>query len=227
MWDAVVAELQNDFRCLRYDTRGHGASSVSAQVFEIAELADDLAALLDGVGIKAAHIAGLSLGGMTAQSFAVRHPKRVASLTLMATTAYMPTEAAWNERAALVRRRGTQVIIEPTLERWFTEGFRSGEAEALCSVQEAFCGMDPSGYASCCEAIGRMDLRPELANIKAPTTIIAGEQDPVTPVSMARALCDGIRGAKLHVLSPAAHLLAVEQPELTARYLSEASLGSS
>ena len=68
MWDAVVGELAAEFRCIRYDTRGHGASDVPAKAFEIDDLADDMAAILDHLDVETAHIAGLSLGGMIGQT---------------------------------------------------------------------------------------------------------------------------------------------------------------
>lgn len=213
MWDRVIDELAAEFRCIRYDTRGHGASDVRAVPFEIADLADDVAALLGHLDIARAHMAGLSLGGMVAQAFAARHPGKTVSLTLMATTAHLPTRQSWYERAALVRREGTQAILSPTLERWFTDGFRAGAPTAVKAVADVFTAIDRNGYAAACEAIGRMDLRPVLAGITAPTMVIAGAQDPATPLAMAEALRDGIAKSELTVLSPAAHLLAVEQPE--------------
>jgi 3-oxoadipate enol-lactonase len=219
MWDGVVERLQGAFRCIRYDTRGHGASSVTSRAFAVADLADDLAALMDHLGLPSAHIAGLSLGGMTAQALAIHHPKRVKSMTLMATSAFMPTQTAWNDRAALVRREGTAAIIDATLQRWFTPPFVEAASLGLNAVRDAFVATDRHGYAACCEAIGDMDLRPDLPRIKAPTFIIAGRDDPATPVSMMEEMTVGIRHATLAVIPDAAHLLAVEQPGATAALL--------
>ena len=211
IWDAVVDELAAEFRCIRYDTRGHGASDVPRGAYEIGDLADDAAAILDHLGVERAHFAGLSLGGMVGQAFAVRHPARLASLTLMATTAFFPTRESWYERAALVRREGTQAIQPATLERWFTPGCRASAPTVVKAVADDFAASDREGYAAACEAIGRMDLRPIRKSITAPTTIIAGAEDPATPLAMAETLREGIAGATLVTLSPAAHLLAVEQ----------------
>jgi 3-oxoadipate enol-lactonase len=219
MWDSVVGQLQMQFRCIRYDTRGHGASSVPSSSFMIDDLADDLAALLDHLGLATAHVAGLSLGGMTAQKLAIRHPKRVESLTLMATSACMPTQAAWHDRAALVRREGTAAIIDATLLRWFTPTFVRSASSDVIDVREAFVATSRNGYAACCEAIGAMDLRPDLPQIMAPTFIIAGRDDPATPVSMMEEITVGIRHATLAIIPNAAHLLAVEQPGATAKLL--------
>jgi 3-oxoadipate enol-lactonase len=219
MWDAVVAELSAEFRCIRYDTRGHGRSTTGAGLYEITDLADDALAILDNLGIAKVHFAGLSLGGMTGQSFAMRHGDRLASLTLMATSAFMPTREAWEDRAQLVRREGTQAIVEATKERWFTEGFRYGSGARVDEVAATFSGIDREGYAQACEAIARMDLRPSLAAIRARTLVIAGREDPATPLVMAEQLTGAIAGARLTVISPAAHLLAVERPAETADLL--------
>src|SRR3954451_11910360 len=123
MWDAVVAELSAEFRCIRYDMRGHGASTRGREPFEISDLAGDAIAILDNLAIDRIHFAGLSIGGMTGQALAIHHPERLASLTLMAKTAFMPPASAWNDRAALIRREGTTAILDATLERWFKAGF--------------------------------------------------------------------------------------------------------
>jgi 3-oxoadipate enol-lactonase len=222
MWDEVVAALAVDFRCIRYDTRGHGGSTHDGRPFTIEDLADDALALMDHLGLDSVHFAGLSLGGMTGQALAIRHPARLRSLTLMATSSHMPTQAAWAERAALVRREGTQAIVEATLQRWFTPAFIHSDSPALRRVRDEFVGIDRSGYAACCDVIGAMDLRPEIAAIRTPTAIIAGREDPATPVAMMEAIQQSIAGSRLTVLPDAAHLLAVERPGATAELLRQA-----
>lgn len=219
MWDALVPQLRGRYRVLRYDTRGHGGSDTRDAPATISDLAGDLSALLDALGLERVHLVGLSLGGMTVQALAAAAPDRVLSLTLMATAAHLPSEASWNERAALVRREGTEAIVEATMGRWFTPGYAERHPERTGPIRDAFIACDHAGYAICCEAIGQMDLRPLLQRIEAPTLVMAGRDDPATPPAMAETICAGIRGAELIVLPRAAHLLAVEQAEAVGAYL--------
>ena len=219
MWDGLVPFLRGRYRVLRYDTRGHGRSETSPRPATVQDLAADLVGLLDALGIGRAHVVGLSLGGMTAQALGVAAPDRALSLTLMATSAFMPSEASWNERAALVRREGTAAIAEATMGRWFTPGFGAREPERAAAIRAQFEAMDREGYALACEAIGRMDLRPDISRITAPTLVLAGREDPATPVAMAEEIAGLIEGAELVVLPRAAHLLATERPDAAASHL--------
>ncbi|GJE59588.1 bifunctional 3-oxoadipate enol-lactonase/4-carboxymuconolactone decarboxylase PcaDC [Methylobacterium trifolii] len=219
MWDAVVPALRGRYRILRYDTRGHGGSATRHEPASIGDLAGDLLGLIDALGIGKVHLVGLSLGGMTVQALASAEPARVLSLTLMATAAYLPSEASWNERAALVRAEGTASIVEATMGRWFSPGFAERAPDLVGPVRAAFSASDRAGYAICCEAIGQMDLRPVLRWITAPTLVIAGRDDPATPPAMAEEICEGIRRAELVVLPRAAHLLAVERADAAGTYL--------
>lgn len=219
MWDALLPVLAGRYRTLRYDTRGHGGSESRDTPIGIADLAGDLTGLLDALGIGRAHLVGLSLGGMTVQSIASADPGRPLSITLMATAACLPTAQSWDARAETVRARGMGAIVEGTLARWFTPGLSERAPDTVTAVRERFLACDPVGYAVCCGAIGRMDLRAALSAITAPALVIAGRDDPSTPPAMAEAICAGIPHAELVVLPRAAHLLAVERPEAAGSHL--------
>lgn len=219
MWDGVVAELAGRWRCLTYDTRGHGGSDAPDEAFTVADLADDLAALMTALGIERAHVAGLSLGGLTAQAFALRHPTRLRRLMLLATAPILPPATFWTERAALVRREGMSPVIGLLLPRWFTPEWLTSEPAEVAAIRAAFLALDARGYARCCEAIAAADFRPELGSITAPTLVIAAADDPVTPPRDGEALRAGIAGAELQVMPNAAHLFPVERPADTAARL--------
>src|SRR4051812_23755094 len=217
MWDRQVSALSDRYRCFRYDTRGHGRSPVVDQRITIEDLADDLAGLLDALGIEKAHIAGLSLGGMTVQAFGARHPERAQSLVLMATSAYVPQ--GWDERAATVRAKGMGAIVDMVMARWFVPAFLEAHPETIAPLRARFLQNDPEGYAACCEAIRDMDLRASNAKLRAPTLLIAGADDPATPLAMMEDIRSRVLQAELVVLPQAAHILSIERPEAVNRYL--------
>ena len=211
MWDLQVAHFSKTYRCLRYDTRGHGRSQVVEKAATIYDLADDLAGLLDALNIARVHLVGLSLGGMTAQAFAILHPARLMSITLMATAAYMP--ANWDERAVLVRTKGMDSLTNAIMERWFAPAFRASQPAQIAAIAASFNKLSPEGYAASCFAVRDMDLRDDIAAIKIPTLIIAGADDTATPPEKMLEIQRHIEGSELIVLPKAAHLLNIEQPE--------------
>ena len=219
MWDEVAAEVAKTCRVLRYDTRGHGGSEVVARSATIDDLALDLAGLLDGLGIGEVHLVGLSLGGMTGQCFAANYPNRVRTLTLMATSAYLPPADGWQTRADTVRAKGMSAIADAVIERWFTPNFATSGAVRLADVRRELLAIDPEGYARACEVIRDMDLRQKLPSISCPTLVIAGADDPATPVVHSQTIASLIEGARLVVLKNAAHLLAIEQPSAASESL--------
>lgn len=219
MWDGLVPALTTRFRVLRYNTRGHGESEVPPGPYTIADLAADLVGLLDELGVARAHLAGLSLGGMTGMWLAAHEPSRVDRLALLCTSALLGPAQMWVDRAALVRAEGTRVIADAGVRRWLTEEFIAEQPETVAWCRAMMVGTSAEGYAGCCEAIGAMDLRPDLPSITAPTMIIAGADDPATPPSHAEVIAAGIPGARLHVVAHAAHLATVEQPAIIAELL--------
>ncbi|WP_454019984.1 3-oxoadipate enol-lactonase [Azospirillum sp. Marseille-Q6669] len=219
MWDAQVPALSGRYRCLRYDSRGHGRSAVIDRPATIGDLAADLAGLLDALGIEKAHVVGLSLGGMTAQAFAIEHPDRVAGLVLMATAACLPPPEGWEQRARTVCRDGMEAIVDAIIPRWFTPPFIESSGEAVAAIRERFLKNDPRGYAACCRAIRDMDLREAIPAIGSPTLIVAGADDPATPVPLMEDIRARISGAEMVVLPRAAHLLAVERADRVNQHL--------
>ena len=226
MWDAQADALSDRFRCLRYDTRGHGRSSTPAVGFTVDDLASDLAGLLDGLGIARAHVVGLSLGGMTGQALAAARPEKVDRLVLVATSAFLPPADLWRERAAIVRDKGLAAIADNVIGRWFTPAERAS-AGALATREIMVREVDPAGYALCCEAIGGMDLRGRIGAIRTPTLVISGAEDPATPVVMGEEIASLIPGAVFAVVPDAAHLIAVERAEAVTRHIVDFLGGSS
>lgn len=219
MWEPQVGALAERFRVVRHDQRGHGGSPVPPGPYGIEDLGGDLLALLDAVGVDHAHLCGLSLGGMAALWAGVHAPERVASLSLLCTSARLGAPSSWTERAATVRAHGTAAVADTVVKRWLTADFRAAHPERTATLRAMIAATPPEGYAGCCEVVERMDLERQLGAVRAPTLVIAGAQDEATPPVHAERLAAGIPAAHLEVLSPAAHLANVEQADAVTRLL--------
>lgn len=211
MWDDNVASFTRHWRVLRYDMRGHGASSTPPGPYTMAQLADDAIALLDALRLQRVHFLGLSLGGMVGQQLAARYPNRIASLVLCATMAEQPAPAAWGERMATVRRAGLLAIVEPTLARWFTADWRQSNPDAVSKVREMILETRSEGYIGCGSAIAELSQSALLARINTPCLVMAAEHDSTATPALAKDMAASIAGARLQVVPGAAHLLNIEQ----------------
>ena len=214
MWDEQVRALRERYRVLRFDTRGHGQTSAPSGAYSLDQLAGDLLALLKGLGIERTHFVGLSMGGMIGQVFALAHPNMIESLVLCDTTSRYPATATavWEERIRTVGAQGMAPMVEPTLGRWFTAPFRTQRPEMMARVGAMIGQTPPSGYIGCCHALPKIDVTSRLAELHCPALVIVGEEDPGTPVDMAREIQAALPGAELEILRSASHLSNLEQP---------------
>lgn len=213
MWDAQVpALLAAGYRVLRYDTRGHGASTLPPGPCTIATLADDARGLMDALGIARAYFCGLSLGGMTGQWFATHHGERLHALVLCATAAYMGPPDLWQGRIDQVSAQGLASVLNGTLERWFTAEGLARLGPVLDAVRATILATPVAGYCACGAAVRDMDQRETIHAIRLPCRVIVGEEDPGTTVDHARLMVERIPGADLVVIPRARHLLNIERP---------------
>jgi pimeloyl-ACP methyl ester carboxylesterase len=201
---------------LIYENRGVGESEDPGGAFTTADLADDLAGLLDALRIRRAHVLGAFLGGMTAQELALRHPDRVAKLILVGTYARPDAKRRlllekWREMArhdfgpgVMVRERLLWTLRDETLEQ-------SDLVEAMAS---SFPGgglpIEPSVFMRQCDACLAHDTADRLRQIQKPTLVICGRHDQLTPPKFHRELADEIPGARLLTLTAGAHLVMAE-----------------
>ena len=221
MWDSQLP-LADRLRLVRFDHRGHGASPAPPGPYEIADLAGDVLALMDERGIERAHCCGLSIGGMIGMWLAANAPERIDRLVLICTSAHMPPASLWQERAVAVLAAGTtDVIADAVVDRWLTPAFAVEHPDARAKLRAMLVAADPDGYAACCGAIERMDLRGDLPRIAAPTLVISGADDLATPIEHQQLIAAAIPRARHEVVAPAAHTAAVEQPEAVNRLIGE------
>lgn len=226
MWDAQMAALTPHFKVLRYDTRGHGQSSVPRGVddaYTWEELSGDVLALLDALDIARTHFVGLSMGGMIGQHLTLRSPQRVTGLVLADTACRYPVAAAgvWQERIRLIREQGLEAQMESTLTRWFTAPFRASHPDIMKRIGAVIRSTSPTGYIGCANALPTMDVTARLAEVSCPTLVIVGAEDGSTPPALAREIAQGIPGARLEIIANAAHLSNIEQAEVFNQLLLE------
>jgi 3-oxoadipate enol-lactonase len=211
MWAPQIETFSRNYRVLRYDSRGHGASDAPVGAYSMDRLGRDVIELLDELGIRSVSFCGLSLGGMVGQWLAWRVPERIERLVVANSSAYLGPPQDWDARIAAVRAGGMAALVDPVLQRWFTPAFRESHEQSIAPVRAMLLGTDARGYAGCCAAIRDMDQRRLGALIRAPTLVIGGASDPATPPDHATRLASAIPGAQLAMLE-AAHLSNVEQP---------------
>ncbi len=214
MWDPQIAALKDKYRILAYDTRGHGASGAPKGEYTLEQLADDLKALLDQLKVKQPHYCGLSMGGMIGQTFALKYPGVFKTLVLADTTSRFPPEAqpTWKQRIQTAEEKGMAPLVQPTLERWFTEAFRKSNPKPVEAIGKLIATTPVPGYVGCCHAIPKVNTTARLKEIKTPILVICGDQDPGTPPAMSKEMHENAPGSKLVMIPAAAHLSNLEQP---------------
>jgi 3-oxoadipate enol-lactonase len=210
MWDTQMPEVQTKYRVLRYDTRGHGQTSVTPGPYTIEQLGRDVLGLLDALSLDEFAFCGLSMGGMVGMWLGAHAYHRVQKLVLCSTAAKIGNEETWDARIAAVRKGGMNSISQAVMERWFTARFRSSQPDAVARTKRMIEATDVEGYVGCCGALRSGDLRESVGSIRTRTLVISGTHDPATTPADGRFLAERISGAR-YVELDAAHLSNIEQ----------------
>jgi 3-oxoadipate enol-lactonase / 4-carboxymuconolactone decarboxylase len=211
MWDEQVADLLPHLRLLRYDTRGHGASSVHQEDYTVAMLGRDVLALADALRIEQFAFCGLSLGGLIGQWLALHAPDRVTRLVL-ANTSHHPDGQAMETRRRTVIGEGMTGVAETVMGRFFSPATLVRQTPRTAWARRMLLATDPAGYAGCCAAVRDWDGTPQLHAIRVPTLVIAGTRDVSMPWEVhSRPLAEQIPHVRF-VRLEAAHLSNIEAP---------------
>ncbi len=212
MWDKVLPSFESTYRVVRFDMRGHGRTSLSAEPFGIGDLGRDVLGLLDALDLDSVNFCGLSLGGMVAMWLGIHAPRRVRRLVLANTGARIGSSQMWDERMANVARSGMAALAETTLTRWFTAGYRAENPHEMEKMRAMIASTNPAAYSAACRVLRDTDLTHEIKKISAPSLVIAGTHDPATPPSDGRAIQQQVCNAR-YVELDASHLSAWERAE--------------
>jgi 3-oxoadipate enol-lactonase len=209
MWEPQMPALIQRYRVLRYDTRGHGRSSLPPAPYQVDRLGKDVLALMEDLNIPKAMFCGLSMGGMTGMWLGVNAPQHFTRLVLCNTAAKIGTAEVWNMRIAAVEKGGTAAVVPGVIQRWFTEGFIKAQPAVVDGIAAMLLATPAAGYNAACGAVRDMDQRESIAAIRLPTLVIAGTHDLSTSAADGKLVADAIPGARFVELS-AAHLSNVE-----------------
>ncbi len=210
-WAGTLAALAPRHRVITVDAHGFGESPATGP-FAIADLASDLAALLDALGVPQAAVVGLSMGGYTALAFAQHHPARLAALVLADTRAAADSSEARRGREdarALIESSGSSTYLDRSLPRLLAPDATPALLARVRALAEARGERIIAGLAALRD---RPDRTGELAAIPCPTLVIAGARDQVVPLDEMRGLSAAIPKARFVALGGAGHLANLEAP---------------
>jgi 3-oxoadipate enol-lactonase len=218
MWQYQQAALSKHFRVIVYDLLGHGESAKPRGAYSMAQMIEQIRALMDELALERAALVGFSLGGLIVQAFTLAHPGRVSALAIL-NAAHARSDAdrkALMARVAQVRENGPASTVNAALERWFTASFADSHPQVLAQVRDWVLANDAQVYPELYYLLSQADigLEQSISAIACPTLVMTGEQDYGNSADMARRMAALIPGAELEILPGLRHMALMEAPEL-------------
>jgi pimeloyl-ACP methyl ester carboxylesterase len=218
MWRPQLAELAADYRVIAPDLRGFGGTSPFTGPPSVEQMADDVAALLDALGVaEPLVLGGLSMGGYVALAFVRRHAARLRGLILADTRAEAdsPEGKANRDRLIAFARANTpRDVIETMLPNLLGKTTRTQCPEVIAEVRQISAAQTPEGIIGALAALrDRPDSTPLLGSISLPVLVVVGGEDTLTPPALAQNLAATLPDARLATIEWAGHLANLEQPE--------------
>ena len=214
-WDDAARRFAETRRVLRYDCRGAGLSQKIRGALSVDTMADDIAALLDhlGIGGKVA-LAGIAVGGAIALHFAARHRARTSAVAVGSPATGISAErrAAVLERVAKLEAAGMAFAVEESMRNGYAEELRD-DTRRFEQFRARWLGNDPSSYATVYRMLASMEIQDGLTKLRCPVLVIGGSLDRVRPPHFAKAVADSIPGAAFDELRTG-HYMTVQTPDL-------------
>jgi 3-oxoadipate enol-lactonase len=224
MWAGQLGGLATYARVVAPDLRGFGGSTVRAP-YSMDQYADDLAALLDALGLASAVVCGLSMGGYVAFAMIRRHRDRVRGLILADTRATADTDEGREKRRkliAVIEQEGMSALADGQLESMVGRSTRERQPELVETVRRMMASTPPEGAVGAARAMAdRTDSTPMLASINVPTLVVGGAEDTITPPTVLRAMAAEIRHSRVEILEQAGHVSPLERPAAFNHVVSE------
>ena len=215
VWDDDVPVFARHHRVLRLDNRGFGVSDKPPGPYSPVMFARDLDGLLQCCGVDSAHVVGISMGGVIAQRLALDFPARVRSLVLVSTSSEVGQKsiAAWRRLADRIERDGFDAQTADA-SRAFAPAFAAKHPEIVADLGRRNAACDPRGYAAAARAVSDYNWTHELRRLTAPTLVLQGLDDQLTPPGGSVKMSRGLPHARLLMIPGAGHNLPIERPDV-------------
>jgi len=214
-WDGCTPDLAKHHRVLRVDVRGFGESDKPPGPYSPQLFAGDLAGLVRACQVTRAHVAGISMGGVIAQRFALDFPELVRSLTLISTSSEVSAQAraAWEELAAGVEQRGFAAAAGMA-DRLHAANFTKAHPERVQNRQRLTAANDPRAFAAAARAVSAFNWTADLKGIQAPALILQGLEDVLTPPGGAVKMNRSLPHSRLLMIPDCGHFVPDEKREV-------------
>lgn len=217
MWTPQIQALQDKFRVVAYDLRGHGSSGVGDGQYMLEFFVDDLLGLLDHLKIEKAVLCGMSMGGYIALRAIERNPEWVKGLILADTQSKSDSNEAKLKRATAiksVKANGVNAYADDFVKSVFTPQTLAGNEAAVEKIRRIIQRNSSLGICGALLALAsRTDTTEALSGIQVPTLILVGEHDALTPPSASQDMHSKIPNSEFHLVPNAAHMSNIESPE--------------
>jgi len=225
MWASQVAVLEERYRVINIDLRGHGRSGTTSRPCDVYDLVGDVVAVLDSLKIERAVWAGLSIGGMVAMRAAITAPERVRALILADTHAGRETPLKtfkYRLMNAGAKVFGLRPFLPGVVPLMFGATTRKSNPELVAAWEEKFAAIDLPSIGVILDGLVRRDsVIDRLSEIEVPTLVLVGSEDASLPEALSREIAERVPDASLVVIPNAGHLSALEQPELVSEAILE------
>jgi 3-oxoadipate enol-lactonase len=221
IWDAVAAELETEYLCLRFDLRGQGLSDCPIGPYTISDFTNDLDALISVLDLTPTVLVGISIGGLIAMGYGLAYQGRVSGLVLSDTAARIGSSKLWDQRIDQVEQIGMTNMAPDIVPRWVAVGFAVTESAKYAGLLNLLSRQPSQGYTASCAALRDADLRAEISNLDVKTLVLCGEHDVATPTEVCRDLAGRLPNSEFALVAGAGHLPCVEEPVEFSRHVRE------
>ncbi len=215
MWEPQLPMLENHFRVIRMDHRGHGQSDTPDGDYSFDDLVADAIAVLDEHKVETATVMGCSIGSMTALGLGLAAPDRIDRVVCAAARADAPEmfRQSWDDRAAIINEKGVGALWNGSLGVWFTPAFQEANPDVVAKMHAEFLKTTDQGYIRCGAALKGLDYLKDLPNMKVPTLFIAGAEDKGAPPAVMEQMAEVTPNSLFTVIPDAGHIVNVNAPE--------------